>query len=165
MNLDVVAINEYGLFHFYRCSFWHFSHVVRSSMPNTWWKLNSLLSYCQTWRYYFQAYLFKFDSVHGRFDGKVEEKNGQLCIEGKAIHVFNEENPSAIGWRKAEAQYIVEATGIFTTKEKYVFFGTYFLSILKLTCLLQSRSSFEGWCQESYHYSTLERRSNVYLRC
>jgi glyceraldehyde 3-phosphate dehydrogenase len=65
--------------------------------------------------------MFKFDSVHGRFDGHVEEKDGKLLIKGKAIHVFNEKEPSAIGWGNAGAQYIVEATGIFTTEKEYVF--------------------------------------------
>ena len=64
--------------------------------------------------------MFKFDSVYGRFKGDVEEKDGKLFIEGKAIHVFNEKEPSAIGWHKAGAQYIVESSGIFTAKEKYV---------------------------------------------
>lgn len=49
-------------------------------------------------------------------------KGGKLCIQGKPICVFNEKDPSAIRWGEAGAQYIVESTGIFTTKDKYVFF-------------------------------------------
>ena len=68
----------------------------------------------------FQVYMFKLDSVYGRFKGDVQEKGGKLLIEGKVIHVFYEKDPSAISQRKAGAQYIVESSGIFTAKEKYV---------------------------------------------
>ena len=64
--------------------------------------------------------MFKYDSVHGRFNGDVSAKDGKLLIEGKAIHVFNERDPMAIKWGQVGADYIVESTGVFTTNEKYV---------------------------------------------
>ncbi|KDR78347.1 hypothetical protein GALMADRAFT_224718 [Galerina marginata CBS 339.88] len=66
----------------------------------------------------YMVYMFKFDSVHGRFKGQVEAKDGKLFIEGKPIHVFNEKNPEDIKWGAVGAEYIVESTGVFTKKEK-----------------------------------------------
>jgi glyceraldehyde 3-phosphate dehydrogenase len=66
----------------------------------------------------YMVYLFKFDSTHGRFKGTVEAKDGKLVVNGSAISVFQERDPSAIPWGKAGAEYIVESTGVFTTIEK-----------------------------------------------
>ena len=54
--------------------------------------------------------MFKFDSVHGRFKGTVEAKDGKLYIAGKPVHVFNEKDPAAIKWGDVGAEYIVEST-------------------------------------------------------
>ena len=62
--------------------------------------------------------MFKYDSVHGRFKGHVEAKDGKLIVEGKAISVFAEKDPSNIPWGSVGAEYIVESTGVFTTTEK-----------------------------------------------
>ena len=64
------------------------------------------------------VYMFKYDSVHGRFKGSVEAKDGQLWVEGKPIKVFAERDPSNIPWASVGAEYIVESTGVFTTTEK-----------------------------------------------
>lgn len=64
--------------------------------------------------------MFKYDSVHGRFKGTVEVKDGKLVVEGKSIAVHAERNPADIPWGKDGAEYIVESTGVFTTTEKYV---------------------------------------------
>ncbi|KAK4704552.1 glyceraldehyde 3-phosphate dehydrogenase (phosphorylating), partial [Phenoliferia sp. Uapishka_3] len=66
----------------------------------------------------YMVYMFKYDSTHGRFDGTVEAKDGHLVINGHSIAVFNEREPASIPWGKAGADYIVESTGVFTTKEK-----------------------------------------------
>lgn len=63
--------------------------------------------------------MFKYDSVHGRFSGSVEAKDGKLLIAGKPITVFAERDPSNIRWGSVGADYIVESTGVFTTTEKY----------------------------------------------
>ncbi|KIK09598.1 hypothetical protein K443DRAFT_390888 [Laccaria amethystina LaAM-08-1] len=64
----------------------------------------------------YMVYMFKFDSVHGRFKGTVEAKDGKLYIAGKPVHVFNEKDPAAIKWGAVGAEYIVESTGVFTHK-------------------------------------------------
>lgn len=63
------------------------------------------------------AYLLKYDSVHGRFDGTVEVKNGQLVVNGKTIRVTAEKNPENLKWDEAGVTTVVECTGIFTTLE------------------------------------------------
>jgi glyceraldehyde 3-phosphate dehydrogenase len=57
-----------------------------------------------------QAYMFKYDSVHGRFKGSVEVKDGKLVIEGKPISVFAERDPSNIPWGSLGVEYVVEST-------------------------------------------------------
>lgn len=63
------------------------------------------------------AYLLKYDSVHGRFDGDVEVKNGELIVNGKLIRVTAERNPENIQWGQVEADYVIESTGFFLTNE------------------------------------------------
>jgi glyceraldehyde 3-phosphate dehydrogenase len=64
------------------------------------------------------AYMLKYDSTHGRFNGDVEVKDGKLVVNGKEIRVTAERNPADINWGAVGADYVVEATGIFLTKEK-----------------------------------------------
>jgi glyceraldehyde 3-phosphate dehydrogenase len=66
----------------------------------------------------YMVYMFKYDTVHGRFKGTVEAKDGKLWIAGKPVTVFGERDPGNIPWGKEEAHYIVESTGVFTTVEK-----------------------------------------------
>jgi glyceraldehyde 3-phosphate dehydrogenase len=54
--------------------------------------------------------MFKYDSVHGRFKGSVEAKEGKLWIQGKPITVFAERNPADIQWGSVGADYIIEST-------------------------------------------------------
>ena len=63
--------------------------------------------------------MFKYDSVHGRFNGNIEAKDGKLYVEGKPISVFGEKDPANIPWGSVGADYIIESTGVFTTTEKY----------------------------------------------
>lgn len=64
------------------------------------------------------AYLLKYDSVHGRFNGKVETKSGKLFVNDKEIRVTAERNPADIQWNQVGAEYILECTGFFTTIDK-----------------------------------------------
>ena len=64
------------------------------------------------------AYLMKYDSTHGRFTGTVEVANDDLIVNGKSIRVTAEKDPANLAWGDIGAQYIVEATGLFLTKEK-----------------------------------------------
>jgi glyceraldehyde 3-phosphate dehydrogenase len=66
----------------------------------------------------YMVYMFKYDSVHGRFKGTVEAKDGKLYVDGKPITVYAERDPAAIKWSETGAEYIVESTGVFTTVEK-----------------------------------------------
>lgn len=66
----------------------------------------------------YMAYLFSHDSVHGRFKGDVQAKQGALIVNGQEIHVSQERDPAKIAWSKFGAQYVVESTGVFTSLEK-----------------------------------------------
>merc|ERR1712002_1338426 len=66
----------------------------------------------------YMVYMFKYDSTHGRYKGEVSCEDGCLIVDGHKIMVFNEMKPENIPWNKAGAKYIVESTGVFTTKEK-----------------------------------------------
>ena len=63
------------------------------------------------------AYMLKYDSVHGRFDGTIEIQNGQLVVNGKTIRISQEKDPANLRWNEIGAEYIVESTGLFLTKE------------------------------------------------
>ncbi|WP_299116584.1 type I glyceraldehyde-3-phosphate dehydrogenase [uncultured Winogradskyella sp.] len=63
------------------------------------------------------AYLLKYDSVHGRFDGTVEVKDGHLVVDGKTIRVTAERDPKNLKWDEAGAEVVAECTGIFTTMD------------------------------------------------
>lgn len=63
------------------------------------------------------AYLLKYDSVHGRFAGKVEVKDGQLFVNDRKIRVTAEKDPSTLKWDEAGAEVVADCTGIFTTLE------------------------------------------------
>lgn len=65
----------------------------------------------------YMAYMLKYDSTHGKFDGEVEVKDGQLVVNGKSIRVTAEKNPADLKWGAVGADYVVESTGIFLTKE------------------------------------------------
>ena len=66
------------------------------------------------------AYMLKYDTMHGRFEGTVEADtaNNKLIVNGKAIRVTAEKDPANLAWDKVGAEYIVESTGLFLTKEK-----------------------------------------------
>lgn len=66
----------------------------------------------------YMKYMLTYDTVHGRFDGEVEIKDGKLVVNGNAITVFAQMNAGDIDWKSCGAEYIAEATGINTTTEK-----------------------------------------------
>lgn len=65
----------------------------------------------------YMAYMLKYDSTHGRFDGDVEVKDGKLVVNGNAIRVTSERNPADLKWSDVGAEYVVESTGLFLTKD------------------------------------------------
>jgi len=66
----------------------------------------------------YMVYMFKYDSIHGRYTGKVEAKDGKLIIDRHVIAVFQERDPANIKWGDSGADYVVESSGVFTTTEK-----------------------------------------------
>ncbi len=64
------------------------------------------------------AYMLKYDSTHGRFDGTVEVKDGNLVVNGKSIRVTAEKDPKNLKWDEVGAEYVLESTGFFLTDEK-----------------------------------------------
>ncbi|KAJ2097093.1 hypothetical protein IW146_010251 [Coemansia sp. RSA 922] len=66
----------------------------------------------------YMSYLLRYDSTHGRIKGDVSVKDGKLVVNGQTIEIHAERNPDQIPWGAAGADYVVESTGVFTTKEK-----------------------------------------------
>ena len=64
------------------------------------------------------AHLFKYDSVHGIFPGKVEHTADSLIINGKSIKIYAIRNPAELPWKKDKIDVVLESTGLFTSKEK-----------------------------------------------
>lgn len=64
------------------------------------------------------AHLLKYDSVHGRFEGKVEATDDALQVDGEKVAVFSIKDPSEIPWNDAGVDVVVESTGVFTSREK-----------------------------------------------
>lgn len=64
------------------------------------------------------SYMLRYDTVHGKFDGTVEVKDGKLIVNGNLIRVTSEKDPANLKWNEIEAEYVVESTGLFLTKEK-----------------------------------------------
>ncbi|EAB2219338.1 glyceraldehyde-3-phosphate dehydrogenase [Salmonella enterica] len=74
----------------------------------------------------YMAYMLKYDSTHGRFDGTIEVDNGQLIVNGKIIRVTTERDPNNLKWGEIGVDVVAEATGIFLTDEtarKHITFG------------------------------------------
>ncbi len=63
------------------------------------------------------AYMLKYDSVHGKFKGSVDVKDGHLVVNGKTIRVTAEKNPADLKWDVVGAEIVLECTGIFTDKD------------------------------------------------
>lgn len=61
------------------------------------------------------AYLLEYDSVHGRFDGTIEVKDGNLVVDGKTVRITAERDPKNLKWDEVQADIVAECTGIFTT--------------------------------------------------
>ena len=66
----------------------------------------------------YMAYMVKYDTVHGRYEGEVSSEEGKLIVNGKEIKVFNEMEPKNIPWGANGVDYVLECSGVFTTIEK-----------------------------------------------
>ena len=65
----------------------------------------------------YMAYMLKYDSTHGRFNGTAEVKDGHLVVNGKTIRVTSERDPANLKWNEAGVDVVAEATGLFLTDE------------------------------------------------
>ncbi len=63
------------------------------------------------------AYMLKYDTIHGQFNGSIEVKDGKLVVNGNEIRITSERNPADLKWDAVGAEYVVESTGLFLSKE------------------------------------------------
>jgi glyceraldehyde 3-phosphate dehydrogenase len=66
----------------------------------------------------YMAYMLKYDTMHGQFKGTIEVVEGALVVNGKKIRVTAEMDPANLKWNEVGAEYVVESTGLFLTREK-----------------------------------------------
>ncbi|KAJ1647174.1 hypothetical protein LPJ64_001434 [Coemansia asiatica] len=66
----------------------------------------------------YMSYMLRYDSTHGRVNADVDVKDGKLVVNGRSIDVHAERNPDQIPWAASGATYVVESTGVFTSKDK-----------------------------------------------
>ncbi len=66
----------------------------------------------------YMAYMLRYDTMHGQFKGTIEVKENALVVNGHSIRVTAEKDPANLKWNEVGAEYVVESTGLFLTKEK-----------------------------------------------
>ncbi|MBN1789520.1 MAG: type I glyceraldehyde-3-phosphate dehydrogenase [Bacteroidales bacterium] len=66
----------------------------------------------------YMAYMLKYDTIHGGFKGTVSVKDGHLVVNGNTIRVTAEKDPANLKWNEVGAEYVIESTGLFLTREK-----------------------------------------------
>ena len=66
----------------------------------------------------YMAYMLRYDTMHGQFKGTIEVQDGNLVVNGQSIRVTAEKDPANLKWNEVGAEYVVESTGLFLTKEK-----------------------------------------------
>ena len=74
----------------------------------------------------YMAYMLKYDTTHGRFDGTIEVKDGQLVVNGKTIRITAERDPANLKWDEVGVEIVIESTGLFLTRadaEKHIAAG------------------------------------------
>jgi len=65
----------------------------------------------------YMAYMLEYDTMHGKFKGTIDVKDGKLVVNGHAIRVTSEPDPKNLKWNEVGAEYVIESTGLFLTKE------------------------------------------------
>ena len=68
----------------------------------------------------YMAYMIKYDTVHGKFQGEVYAKDNILVVNGKEIKVYNEMDPKNIPWGENGVEYVLECSGVFTLKKPQI---------------------------------------------
>jgi glyceraldehyde 3-phosphate dehydrogenase len=66
----------------------------------------------------YMAYMLRYDTIHGRFNGTVEVKDGKLVVNGNAIRITAEKDPANLKWNEVGAEYVIESTGLFLSRDK-----------------------------------------------
>lgn len=66
----------------------------------------------------YMAYMLKYDTVHGKFDGEVSHTENSIVVNGNSIPVFCEKDPTKLPWKDLKVDFVIESTGLFTTLEK-----------------------------------------------
>ena len=66
----------------------------------------------------YMEYMLKYDTVHGRFDGEISISDGKFVVNDETISIYGRMDPSEIGWGECGADYVVESTGVFSSKDK-----------------------------------------------
>jgi len=66
----------------------------------------------------YMAYMLRYDTIHGNFKGTVEVKDGKLVVNGNAIRVTAEKDPANLKWNEVGAEYVIESTGLFLSRDK-----------------------------------------------
>mgnify|MGYP000695571208 FL=1 len=66
----------------------------------------------------YMKYMLQYDTIHGKFNGTIEVKDGKLVVNGNAINVYACMDPAEIPWKECGAEYVIESTGVFTTTDK-----------------------------------------------
>ncbi|MGB4811612.1 MAG: type I glyceraldehyde-3-phosphate dehydrogenase [Methylophilaceae bacterium] len=89
--------------------------VLRAAINESEFKDIEVVAVNSSYDIEYMIYLLKYDSVHGRFNAKMEAANGSLIVNGKKIHITAERDPAKIDWRVGGADIIVESTGAFLT--------------------------------------------------
>ncbi len=68
----------------------------------------------------YMAYMLRYDTIHGQFKGTIDIKDGKLVVNGHPIRVTSEKDPANLNWGSIGAEYVVESTGLFLTRDKAV---------------------------------------------
>ncbi len=68
----------------------------------------------------YMAYMLRYDTIHGKFKGTIDIKDGKLVVNGHPIRVTSEKDPANLNWGSIGAEYVVESTGLFLTRDKAV---------------------------------------------
>lgn len=89
--------------------------VLRASLDHPEIKIVGINDLCSA---DYLAYMLKYDTMHGKFAAEVSSTENSILVNGQEIPVFAERNPADLPWGKVEAEYIVESTGLFLTREK-----------------------------------------------
>jgi len=66
----------------------------------------------------YMAYMLRYDTIHGQFKGEIDIQDGNLVVNGNVIRVTAEKNPADLKWNEVGAEYVIESTGLFLSKEK-----------------------------------------------